>query len=147
MKIEESKALTARLEKAAVYLLKRDIFRKPNDLARRFGLPIPVVRYWWRQVEDQTKLPLIQSALTPKQAKQIRKAIQTLESWEKIKRFRPECNAKLANGRKCRHSVAIRPPEGWDLGALSDRCRMHGGLSRRIYRLASISDTSQSDEV
>lgn len=134
MKPEESRELTARLEKAALLLLKLDVFRKPDDLARRFGLPIPVVRYWWRNVDDQTKQPIADRDLTLKQSKMIRKATQTLESWEKVKRYRPECGAKLANGRRCKHSVVIRQPEGWSMGALADRCRMHGGGSRRVRK-------------
>ncbi|MBL1319967.1 MAG: hypothetical protein COA63_002745, partial [Methylophaga sp.] len=89
MRVEESRELTARLEKAAIYLLKLDRFRKPDDLARRFGLPIPVVRYWWRNVENQNKKPILDRDLSPKQAKMIRKANQVLESWEKVKRYRP----------------------------------------------------------
>ncbi len=108
MKAEESKELTARLEKSAVYLLKLDRFRKPDDLARRFGLPLPVVRYWWRNVEDQTKTPVPDRELSPKQAKMIRKANQVLETWEKVKRYRPDCGATLADGRKCKHRVVIR---------------------------------------
>ena len=134
MRPEESRELTARLEKAALFLLKLDVFRKPDDLARRFGLPVPVVRYWWRNVEDQTKKPIPDRELTLKQSKMIRKANQVLESWEKVKRYRPECGAKLANGRLCKHSVVIRQPEGWDMGALADRCRMHGGASRRVRK-------------
>lgn len=134
MRPEESRELTARLEKAALLLLKLDIYRKPDDLARRFGLPLPVVRYWWRSVEDQTKEPVPNREMSLKQAKAIRKATQTLEGWEKAKRYRPECGAKLANGRRCKHSVVIRQPEGWDMGALADRCRMHGGASRRVRK-------------
>ncbi len=131
---EQSRELTARLEEAALFLLKHGLYRKPDDLARRFGLPIPVVRYWWRNLEDQTIELIDQSTATAKQTKQIRKAGQTLEGWEKVKRYRPECGAKLVNGRRCKHSVVIRPPEGWDRGALADRCRMHGGLARRVIR-------------
>ena len=131
---EESRELTARLEKAAVYLLKLDRYRKPDDLARRFGLPVPVVRHWWRHVEDQKKTPILDRELTPKQAKMLRKASQVLDGWEKVKRYRPECGARLSNGRKCKHSVVIRQPEGWSLGALAERCRMHGGMARRIIR-------------
>lgn len=134
MRVEESRELTARLEKAAIYLLKLDRFRKPDDLARRFGLPIPVVRYWWRNVENQNKKPILDRDLSPKQAKMIRKANQVLESWEKVKRYRPACGAKLSNGRKCKHSVVIRQPEGWSMGALAERCRMHGGMARRVIR-------------
>ncbi|MFC6804338.1 hypothetical protein ACFQE2_01035 [Methylophaga thalassica] len=61
----------------------------------------------------------------------IRKASQTLEGWEKAKRYRPECGARLTGGKRCKRSVAIRPPEGWGIGALADRCRLHGGLSKR----------------
>jgi len=134
MRPEESRELTARLEKAALLLLKLDIYRKPDDLARRFGLPLPVVRYWWRNVEDQTKEAIPDRDLTPKQAKMIRKASQVLDSWEKVKRYRPECGAKLSNGKRCKMSVVIRQPEGWDMGALADRCRMHGGASRRVRK-------------
>jgi len=130
---EESRELTARLEKAALVLLSLDIYRKPDDLARRFGLPIPVVRFWWRN-GDQKKEAIADRDLTLKQAKTIRKATQTLEGWEKVKRYRPECGAKLANGRRCKLSVVIRQPEGWDQGALADRCRMHGGSSRRVRK-------------
>jgi len=133
MKAEESREFTSRLEQAALLLLKLDIFRKPDDLARRFGLPVPVVRYWWRNT-DQEKKAVNQSALSPRDVKVIRKATQTLEGWEKIKRYRPECGAALTNGKRCKNSVAIRPPEGWDRGALADRCRMHGGLARRVRR-------------
>ena len=134
MRSEQSKELTARLEKAAVYLLKLDRFRKPDDLARRFGLPVPVVRYWWRNVEDQNKKPILDRELTPKQAKMIRKASQVLDGWEKVKRYRPDCGAKLSSGRKCKHKVVIRQPEGWSMGALAERCRMHGGMARRVIR-------------
>ncbi|PHS27509.1 MAG: hypothetical protein COA83_00425 [Methylophaga sp.] len=134
MRSEQSKELTARLEKAAVYLLKLDRYRKPDDLARRFGLPVPVVRYWWRNVENQNKTPILDRELSPKQAKMIRKASQVLDSWEKVKRYRPQCGAKLANGRQCKHSVVIRQPEGWSMGALAERCRMHGGMARRVIR-------------
>ncbi len=127
---QESRELTQRLERAALLLLRHQIFRKPDDLARRFGVPKPVVRFWWRQ-SDQEIDPLDQSKLSPREIKSIRKATQTLESWEKLKRYRPECNAKLAGGKRCKRSVAIRPPEGWQDGALADRCRIHGGLSRR----------------
>ncbi|MBT3505188.1 MAG: hypothetical protein HN475_05380, partial [Piscirickettsiaceae bacterium] len=71
---------------------------------------------------------------TTKQAKIIRRATQVLEGWEKIKRYRPECGAALNNGKRCKNSVAIRPPEGWDRGCLADRCRIHGGLARTIRR-------------
>jgi hypothetical protein len=134
MRAQESRELTARLEKAAIYLLKLDIYRKPDDLARRFDLPLPVVRFWWRNIEDKKKKAIADRDLTPKQAKMIRRATQVLEGWEKIKRHRPECGAQLANGRRCKHSVVIRQPEGWDMGALADRCRMHGGMSRRIRK-------------
>ena len=140
MRPEESRELTARLEKAAIYLLKLDIYRKPDDLARRFGLPLPVVRYWWRNTEDQTKEVIANRDLTPKQAKMIRRATQVLEGWEKAKRYRPECGAQLANGRRCKHSVVIRQPEGWDMGALADRCRMHGGMSRRVRKKKEADD-------
>ena len=133
MKPEQSRELTARLEKAALHLLKLDEFRKPDDLARRFGLPLPVVRYWWRN-SDQKKETIAIRDLTAKQVKAIRKANQTLEGWEKAKRYRPECGALLSNGRRCKHSVVIRQPEGWDQGALADRCRMHGGASRRVRK-------------
>ncbi len=139
---EQSRELTARLEKAAMLLLKLEQFRKPDDLARRFGLPIPVVRYWWRNTEDQTTKAIANRDLTPKQAKIIRRATQRLEAWEKIKRHRPACGAKLSNGRKCKHSVVIRQPEGWDMGALADRCRMHGGMSRRL-RKKKVSDEGE----
>jgi len=130
---EESREFTARLENAALILLKSVIFRKPDDLARRFGLPIPVVRYWWRNTDQKTK-EVNQSTLSPREVKSIRKATQTLEGWEKAKRYRPECGANLTNGKRCKRSVAIRPPEGWDRGALADRCRMHGGLARRVRK-------------
>jgi len=133
MKPEESKILTASLEKAAIELLQLEIFRKPDDLARRFGLPLPVVRYWWRHTNGET-FPFDASSPSPKQAKIIRRATQTLENWEKVKRYRPECGAKLNNGKRCKNSVAIRPPEGWDRGCLADRCRIHGGLARRVRR-------------
>lgn len=134
MKAEESRKLTARLEKAAIYLLKLDIFRKPDDLARRFGLPLPVVRFWWRNVEDQHKTPIPYRELSPKQAKIIRKATQVLDGWEKVKRHRPECGSTLANERKCKHKVVIRRPEGWSMGALAERCRMHGGMARQAIK-------------
>lgn len=134
MRAEESRKLTARLEKAAIYLLKLDRFRKPDDLARRFGLPLPVVRYWWRNVEEQNKAPIPDRELTSKQAKTIRKASQVLDGWDKVKRYRPNCGAKLSNGRKCKHKVVIRQPEGWSMGALAERCRMHGGMARRITK-------------
>ena len=130
---EESRQLTERLEKAALLLLKLEIFRKPDDLARRFGLPVPVVRYWWRNSDQKTEA-IEHRDLTPRQAKVIRRATQVLEGWEKVKRYRPQCGAKLANGRRCKHSVVIRSPEGWDQGCLADRCRMHGGLSRRVRK-------------
>ena len=50
---EESREFTARLELAAITLLKLGIYRKPDDLARRFGLPVPVVRYWWRNSDQE----------------------------------------------------------------------------------------------
>ncbi|MDH5591464.1 MAG: hypothetical protein OEY48_01290 [Gammaproteobacteria bacterium] len=130
MKPEQSRDFTERLEKAALSLLKMEVFRKPDDLARRFGLPLPVVRYWWRHSDQETE-PVDVSTLSPKQAKTIRRATQTLEGWEKVKRYRPECGAALNNGKRCKNSVAIRPPEGWNRGCLADRCRMHGGLARR----------------
>ncbi|GLP99294.1 hypothetical protein GCM10007891_11480 [Methylophaga thalassica] len=127
---QESREFTARLEQAAILLLEMEIYRKPDDLARRFGLPVPVVRYWWRQT-DQKNHPVDQSQLSPREVKVIRKASQTLEGWEKAKRYRPECGARLTGGKRCKRSVAIRPPEGWGIGALADRCRLHGGLSKR----------------
>ncbi len=133
MKPEESKVFTASLEKAALALMTLEVFRKPDDLARRFGLPLPVVRYWWRNSDQETS-PYDALSPTPKQAKTIRRATQILEGWEKIKRYRPECGAPLNNGKRCKNSVAIRPPEGWDRGCLADRCRIHGGLARRIRR-------------
>tara|TARA_R110002111_G_scaffold13929_2_gene38581 strand:- start:1588 stop:2013 length:426 start_codon:yes stop_codon:yes gene_type:complete len=133
MKPEESKIFTASLEKAALALMKLEVFRKPDDLARRFGLPLPVVRYWWRNTDQETS-PYDAVSPTPKQAKTIRRATQVLEGWEKIKRYRPECGAPLNNGKRCKNSVAIRPPEGWELGCLADRCRIHGGLARRVRR-------------
>lgn len=136
---EESREFTARMELAALTLLRLVIYRKPDDLARRFGLPIPVVRYWWRNTDGKTK-EVNQSALTPKEVKTIRKASQTLEGWEKAKRYRPECGANLTNGKRCKRSVAIRPPEGWDRGALADRCRMHGGLARRLRKKKVVED-------
>jgi hypothetical protein len=133
VKPEESKTFTASLEKAAITLMRLEVFRKPDDLARRFGLPLPVVRYWWRNT-DQKTTPYDAMSLTPRQAKTIRRATQILEGWEKIKRYRPECGAALNNGKRCKNSVAIRPPEGWDRGCLADRCRMHGGLARTIRK-------------
>jgi hypothetical protein len=133
MKPEESKIFTASLEKAAIELLRYEAFRKPDDLARRFGLPLPVPRHWWRNT-DQKTTPIDSMSPTPKQAKAIRRATQVLEGWEKIKRYRPECGAPLNNGKRCKNSVAIRPPEGWDRGCLADRCRVHGGLARTIRR-------------
>lgn len=133
MKPEESKIFTASLEKAAVALLRLEVFRKPDDLARRFGLPLPVPRYWWGKT-DQKTTPFDAVSPTTKQAKIIRRATQVLEGWEKIKRYRPECGAALNNGKRCKNSVAIRPPEGWDRGCLADRCRIHGGLARTIRR-------------
>jgi hypothetical protein len=131
MRPEESKAFTERLELAAITLLEMDIYRKPDDLARRFGIPVPVVRYWWRHT-DEEKHPVDPTQLSPREMKSIRKATQTLEGWEKIKRYRPPCGARLASGKTCKRSVAIRPPEMWSLGALAHRCRMHGGLSKRV---------------
>jgi hypothetical protein len=133
MKPEESKIFTASLEKAALTLMKLEIFRKPDDLARRFGLPLPVVRYWWRNTDQKTS-PFKEASLSPKQAKTIRRATQVLEGWEKAKRYRPECGSSLNNRKRCKNSVAIRPPEGWDRGCLADRCRIHGGLARTIRR-------------
>ncbi|MBD3633543.1 MAG: hypothetical protein HUJ23_01375 [Methylophaga sp.] len=127
---EESREFTARLEQAAILLLELEIYRKPDDLARRFGLPVPVVRYWWRHTDQETH-PVDQTQLSPREVKTIRKATQTLEGWEKIKRYRPPCGAKLPGGKRCKRSVAIRPPEAWGLGALASRCRLHGGLSKR----------------
>ena len=128
-----SKQLTEQLQRAATDLLYLTVYRKPEDLARRFGLPIPVVKYWWRE-SDQNTLTDNSLAQTPKQAKRIRRATQILEGWEKIKRHRPECGALLHNGRKCKNAVAIRPPEGWGYGCLADRCRIHGGHARRTWR-------------
>ena len=139
MRPEESREFTAQMERAAVALLIMGMYRKPDDLARRFSLPIPVVRYWWRNADE-----INQSTLTPKEAKLIRRATQKLEAWEKVKRYRPACGAPLANGRKCKLSVAIRPPEGWDRGCLADRCRMHGGLSRRVRKAKK---TSTDDDL
>ncbi|WP_438971645.1 hypothetical protein [Methylophaga sp.] len=133
MRPEESRDFTARLELAALLLLDYEIYRKPDDLARRFGLPVPVVRYWWRNTDQETH-PVDQSQLSPREVKGIRKASQTLEGWEKIKRYRPECGARLPGGKRCKRSVAIRPPEAWGLGALADRCRLHGGLSKRVRK-------------
>jgi hypothetical protein len=130
MRPEQSRDFTERLHQAALLLLKYVIYRKPDDLARRFSLPLPVVRYWWRNSDQETE-SVDQSQLSPREVKVIRKATQTLEGWEKIKRYRPECGAKLPGGKRCKRSVAIRPPEMWDLGALADRCRLHGGLSKR----------------
>ena len=127
---QESREFTARLEQAAILLLEMEIYRKPDDLARRFGLPVPVVRYWWRQTDQKTH-PVDQNQLAPREVKVIRKASQTLEGWEKVKRYRPECGARLPGGKRCKRSVAIRSPEGWGMGALADRCRLHGGLSKR----------------
>ena len=142
MRPEESREFTAQMERAAVELLKMGIYRKPDDLARRFSLPIPVVRYWWRNADEDVE-EVNQSMLTPKEAKLIRRATQKLEGWEKVKRYRPACGAPLANGRKCKLSVAIRPPEGWDRGCLADRCRMHGGLSRRVRKVKKTSNEAE----
>lgn len=139
MRPEQSREFTARLEQAALLLLDYEIYRKPDDLARRFGLPVPVVRYWWRQTDQETH-PIDQSQLSPREVKVIRKASQTLEGWEKIKRYRPECGARLPGGNRCKRSVAIRPPEAWGLGALADRCRLHGGLSKRVRKKANKDD-------
>jgi hypothetical protein len=144
MKPEESREFTASLEKAALVLLKLEIYRKPDDLARRFGLPLPVVRYWWRN-SDQETTPTDQSSLSPREVKVIRKATQTLEGWEKIKRYRPECGAPMVNGKRCKNSVAIRPPEGWDRGCLADRCRVHGGLARRVRRTKNTDEETDLD--
>ncbi len=144
MKPEESREFTASLEKAAITLLKLEIYRKPDDLARRFGLPIPVVRYWWRNTDQKTQA-VNQSTLSPRDVKVIRKATQTLEGWEKAKRYRPECGAPLNNGKRCKNSVAIRPPEGWDRGALADRCRMHGGLARRVRKQKITDEANDND--
>lgn len=133
MKPEESKAFTERLERAALLLLKYELFRKPDDLARRFGLPLPVVRYWWRNSDQETETFDPNSAPI-KQLKAVRKAHQVLEGWDKIKRYRPECGVRLSNGKRCKNSVAIRPPEGWERGCLADRCRIHGGLARRVRK-------------
>lgn len=141
MRPEQSREFTARLEQAALLLLDYEIYRKPDDLARRFGLPVPVVRYWWRQTDQETH-PIDQSQLSPREVKVIRKASQTLEGWEKIKRYRPECGARLPGGNRCKRSVAIRPPEAWGLGALADRCRLHGGLSKRVRK-----KTNKDDDV
>jgi transposase-like protein len=137
---EESRDFTARLEVAAITLLEMDIYRKPADLARRFGIPVPVVRYWWRHT-DEEKHPVDQSQLSPRDTKIIRKATQTLEGWEKIKRYRPPCSARLPSGKLCKRSVAIRPPEMWQMGALANRCRLHGGLSKRVQRLIEEDDS------
>lgn len=144
MNPEQSREFTRQLEAAALLLLELVIFRKPDDLARRFGLPIPVVRYWWRNTDEETR-PVDQAKLSPREVKQIRKATQTLESWEKVKRYRPACGAKLPGGRQCKRSVAIRSPEGWSQGALADRCRMHGGLARRVMRRNEAEDPESSD--
>lgn len=141
MRPEESRDFTARLEQAALLLLDYEIYRKPDDLARRFGLPVPVVRYWWRHTDQETH-PVDQSQLSPREVKGIRKASQMLEGWEKIKRYRPECGARLPGGKRCKRSVAIRPPEAWGLGALADRCRLHGGLSKRVRK-----KTNKDDDV
>ncbi|EMR12334.1 hypothetical protein MPL1_10898 [Methylophaga lonarensis MPL] len=144
MSPEQSREFTRQLEAAALLLLELVIFRKPDDLARRFGLPIPVVRYWWRNTDQETR-PVDQAKLSPREVKQIRKATQTLENWEKVKRYRPACGAKLPGGRQCKRSVAIRSPEGWSQGALADRCRMHGGLARRVMRRNEAEDPESSD--
>lgn len=144
MKPEESREFTARLEQAALTLLKMGIYRKPADLARRFDLPVPVVRYWWRHSDQETE-EVDQNQLSPREVKVIRRASQTLEGWEKIKRYRPECGARLSSGKRCKRSVAIRPPEGWDRGALADRCRLHGGLARR-QRKSKVDDNDQQDD-
>lgn len=133
---EESREFTARMEQAAITLLELEIYRKPDDLARRFGLPVPVVRYWWRNTDQKTH-PVDQSALSPRDVKVIRKASQTLEGWEKIKRYRPPCGARMDSGKLCKRSVAIRAPEGWAFGALANRCRLHGGLAKRNRKIVS----------
>jgi hypothetical protein len=130
MNPEESRAFTGRLEQASLLLLRWQLFRKPDDLARRFGLPLPVVRYWWRHSDQETE-EFDHNTATTKEIKLVRQAHQTLEGWSKIKRYRPQCGARLANGKQCKNSVAIRPPEGWARGCLADRCRVHGGLARR----------------
>ncbi len=140
---EQSREFTARLEQAAIALLEMEIYRKPDDLARRFGLPLPVVRYWWRQTDEKTH-PVDQNSLSPREGKVIRKATQTLEGWEKVKRYRPPCGARLPGGKKCKRSVAIRQPEGWSLGALADRCRLHGGHSKRVRRLPTGEDEQET---
>jgi len=136
---EESRDFTARLEQAALLLLELEIYRKPDDLARRFGLPVPVVRYWWRHTDQKTD-PVDQSQLSPREVKVIRKATQTLEGWEKIKRYRPQCGARLPGGKRCKRSVAIRQPEAWGMGALATRCRLHGGLSKRVIKKSNNDD-------
>ena len=133
MNVQESRDFTERLQRAALLLLKMGLYRKPDDLARRFGLPLPVVRYWWRHSDQEIEAVNV-SSMSPPEAKQVRKATQTLESWEKVKRYRPECGARLPGGKRCKRSVVIRPPEAWALGALADRCRMHGGLSKRLRK-------------
>ena len=128
---EQSREFTARLEQAALTLLEMEIYRKPDDLARRFG---------WRHTDEKTR-PVDQNSLSPREVKVIRKATQTLEGWEKIKRYRPPCGARLPGGKKCKRSVAIRQPEAWSLGALADRCRLHGGNARRVIRSKTEDDT------
>lgn len=96
---EESREFTARLEQAALTLLEMEIYRKPDDLARRFGLPLPVVRYWWRHTDEKTR-PVDQNSLSPREVKVIRKATQTLEGWEKIKRYRPPLWRKITRRKK-----------------------------------------------
>lgn len=133
MNTAESKDYTERLERAAITLMRLSVFRKPDDLARRFELPLPVVRHWWRQTdESREKCDPIKP--TTNEVKRIRRASQTLEGWRKTKRYRPQCEAILANGRRCKTSVAIRQPEGWGQGCLASRCRMHGGMARRVLR-------------
>lgn len=136
----EIKDYTARLERAAMTLMRMSVFRKPDDLARRYSLPLPVVRYWWRHTDEKREScdPI---KPTPAEVKRIRRAGQALESWEKTKRNRPVCGVPLSSGKKCKTVVAIRPPEGWEMGCLATRCRMHGGLARRLIkpRKASIS--------
>ena len=142
---EESREFTARLERAAILLLELEIYRKPDDLARRFGLPVPVVRYWWRQTDQETH-PVDPTQLSPREVKIIRKATQTLEGWEKIKRYRPQCGARLPGGKRCKRSVAIRPPEAWQFGALANRCRLHGGLSKRAIKKTSINEEHEQSD-
>jgi hypothetical protein len=94
---EESRDFTARLEQAAVLLLELEIYRKPDDLARRFNLPLPVVRYWWRQTDEETH-PVDQTQLSPREVKNIRKATQTLEGWEKNQTLSSTLRCQIAWG-------------------------------------------------